>query len=593
MNTSRTALSRAWFFPTSPRSPYKLHGELQLLKQLDGQPWNHHTQLAFAALLAEYDGFSGEVSAKDPAFSARDRATRAPRLLGFVHFPKKGRRGHLRFTEAGNAFLAASSEEHALIFQRQLAKVQFSSPLHNSGGFEQMRVKPLALMIELLIRLKSLGKEEIALFCITLIDARKLIQRVKEIEHYRQSLKTCAVGQRKAEQKKLAQQWLRQIYKDDLDAGNTKLREGGSDFLSKKYQTLRDYADATIRYLRATGLFTVTPHGQRLELVDAFREDAQFLSKTHGVGLSSYSNLNFDEYVETYLGNPNLPSLRKDDDKLQAIDLQNMLVRLNKEKSSDAHMFQHAYNTALNKQERLQVLFRLEQALRTLHVRQQSQSLRINLAASATDIKSTYNDIANKSKEILDRPLLYEWNTWRAMVLVNDAQSVQGNFSTDVSGNPVSTASGGKADIEVEYASFRMIVEVTLSRGSTQFVMEGESISRHLGQKQKDTIEALDKRPVFGLFVAESLNDTVVQHLMTQARYKSQLYKGAIRIVPLSRHAFENLMDASLASEGFTHQILLRFFKRVFSPKALRLGEFDWLKLIDSEIEDVRTGTKA
>ncbi len=125
----------------------------------------------------------------------------------------------------------------------------------------------------------------------------------------------------------------------------------------------------------------------------------------------------------------------------------------------------------------------------------------------------------------------------------------------------VTTASGGKADIEVEYEKFRLMVEVTLSRGSTQFAMEGESISRHLGQKQKESIESGDKRPVFGLFVAESLNDTVIQHLMTQARYKSQ--------------------------------VLLSFFTRVFSPQALKLGELDWRERIKSEIEQIRNGNQA
>lgn len=593
MNAPRTALSRAWFFPTSPRSPYKLHGELQLLKQLDGQVWNQQTQLAFAGLLAQYDGFSGSVSAKDPAFSARDRATRAPRLLGFVYLPRKGQKGNLRFTEAGNAFLAAPVEEHPLIFQRQLAKVQFKSPLHNTGGFQQMQVRPLMLMIELLLKLKSLGKEEIALFCITLIDARQLNARIEKIQLYRDALKKCTLGQRKLEQKKLAQQWLTHIYKEDLTAGNTKLREGGSDFLSKKHQTLRDYADATVRYLRATGLFTVTPHGQRLELVETFLEDAKFLCKKYGAGLSDSSSLNYDDYVQTYLGNPSLPALRKDSAKLQTVDLNNMLARLAKEWPSDAHKFQRAYDVARTQQERLQVLFRLEQSLRALCVKNQSQKLREDVANNAIDVKKVFNDIASKSKEMLDRPLLYEWNTWRAMVLVNDATSVQGNFSTDVSGNPVMTASGGKADIEVEYEKFRLMVEVTLSRGSTQFAMEGESISRHLGQKQKESIESGDKRPVFGLFVAESLNDTVIQHLMTQARYKSQIFKGSIRIVPLSRHDFERLMDAALASPSFTHQVLLSFFTRVFSPQALKLGELDWRERIKSEIERIRNGNQA
>lgn len=61
---SKTSRSRAWLFPTSPRSPYKLQGELQLLKNFDGRIWNNETQLEFANYLSNYDGFEGSASKK-------------------------------------------------------------------------------------------------------------------------------------------------------------------------------------------------------------------------------------------------------------------------------------------------------------------------------------------------------------------------------------------------------------------------------------------------------------------------------------------------------------------------------------------------
>lgn len=55
MSESKTSRSRAWNFPTSPRSPYKLQGELQLLKAFDGRVWDKNTQLEFAKSLANYE----------------------------------------------------------------------------------------------------------------------------------------------------------------------------------------------------------------------------------------------------------------------------------------------------------------------------------------------------------------------------------------------------------------------------------------------------------------------------------------------------------------------------------------------------------
>jgi hypothetical protein len=48
MIKGKTARSRAWNFPTSPRSPYKLQGELKLLKAFDGRVWDKNTQLEFS-----------------------------------------------------------------------------------------------------------------------------------------------------------------------------------------------------------------------------------------------------------------------------------------------------------------------------------------------------------------------------------------------------------------------------------------------------------------------------------------------------------------------------------------------------------------
>ena len=577
--------SRAWFFPTSPRSPNKLQGELALLKQLDGQLWNNDTQIKFARLLEAHPNFAGNISKSNPAFSARDRATRAPRLLGFVHFPKKGTKGNLQFTEVGNLFIKASTEECALIYQRQLSKVQFSSPLHNTGGFEKMSVKPLLVMIKLLLELKSMSKFEVALFGCTLVREEQFTSHLRRIKVYRKQL----TQQTNAREKKLfrqnfASEWVGQIYSEDVALGNTHLREGGTDFVKTKLQTLKDYADSTIRYLRATGLFTVSPHGQRLMLLNSNIEDAKYLLEQYGIGLSSFSSLAYDNYVTEYLGNPSQPLIRKDNPDLQKADLNDKLTELRKHNAEEADKFSKKFIELNTNIERLQALEQLQNTLAVIQIKNEATSLRTNQKTSLSDIKRTYSEISNKSADIIDRPLMYEWNAWRAMVLINDATNVLGNYTTDYDGNPVSTAGGNKPDIQVEYDRFHLIVEVTLSSGHKQYQMEGESITRHLGLIQKHLNEIGDSRPIFGIFVAESVNPTVNAHLYLQANLKIDLYHGTVRIIPMTRLTFEKFMESALAHPAFNHQVLLSFFETVFSKEALANGENHWLSLINDRL---------
>lgn len=77
--------SKTLFFTTSPRTPLKMIPEIEVLeKHFKGKVWNVDTQIEFIKRLSEGKDFKGEGSAKEMAFSARDRINRAPKALGFV-----------------------------------------------------------------------------------------------------------------------------------------------------------------------------------------------------------------------------------------------------------------------------------------------------------------------------------------------------------------------------------------------------------------------------------------------------------------------------------------------------------------------------
>lgn len=49
--------------------------------------------------------------------------------------------------------------------------------------------------------------------------------------------------------------------------------------------------------------------------------------------------------------------------------------------------------------------------------------------------------------------------------------------------------------------------------------MEGEPVSRHIGEMQVE-------KPTFGIFIADSLNETVINHFYTLSHQKSKIYNG-------------------------------------------------------------------
>jgi hypothetical protein len=590
MNGKKVARSRAWSFPTSPRSPYKLQGELRLLKNFDGKIWNLASQLAFAQLLKSYPGYEGTVSKVETAFSARDRL-RGPRLMGFICTPKKGTGlTKLEFTDVGNIFLEASEEQQELIFQRQISKVQFQSFLHCKNGFEDMNIRPMMLMIKLLLELKKLSKDEIALFALTLTNFKKFNAVVNAINKYRLTIANKKSGlERKLFKQNFSTKYIENIYKDDISSGRTKLREGGGDFSKTKLQTLRDYSDSTIRYLRATGLFTLLPHGQTLTLTKAKMDDSLFLLKKYGISIDKNKVDNYEAYIKKYLGNPSLPELRIDDNKNQKNDLVRMINFVKLTDGKFAKEISLEYYQASSSVEKINTLTKLEKKVTEIQIKTEARDIRSDFVASFNDIKKIFIEIKSRDKEIVDRPLMYEWNTWRSMVLINDALNVQGNYHADADGNPVSTASGKMPDILCEYENFWLGVEVTLQSGMKQYESEGESIIRHIGNLQKSRIDANDKRPVYGLFIAEKVNSEVVSHLYNCASRKSQFYKGKVRILPLNRECFIKLTESILNHKNFKNKKFLEFFEDVFSNSNANLGEIDWFNLVQEKASKIHT----
>jgi hypothetical protein len=581
-----TQITRTWSVPTSPRNPYKLAKELELLLSFEGKVWNKQTQLEYAKLLQSIDSFEGKVSAKYSDFSARDRINRAQKTFGFVSFD---RNRIIKITDAGRKLIRGVRLEE--LFLRQLLKWQYPSANHDGYNYEtSFSIKPFLEVLRIARELDGVTKIELALFCVPLIKHSNTKQVIGNINMFRKNLAKISLS---IDKKKFVKDTFRtrfsSIYRSDINDGNTFVREGKTDstpedFIKTKIRNAKDYADAAIRYFRATGLFTISTCTYRLMLKS---DKVPFIdSVLLNISREPASYKEDSSAFLDYLGNSSLPVIPQDDKVVitkeirlivdnyvtQNISLEeaslkkiNILDKLSLEDLKDLREY-------LSVQLELDVLKKEQESLRNY--------------SNLDNIINVFKKIGDRySDEIPDKPLFLEWNIWRSLSLLNDGV-IQGNLKIDSNGSPVNMAVGGFPDVECYYKDFVLVVEVTLSKGQRQYETEGEPVPRHIGQVVARLRQKNDLRPVFGLFVAGSLNSSVIAHFFVLRRTEVQYYGGKAKIIPLSIEQFVQMLRHAGSIGGVNAIDMYNFMKWADREAESAKDEQDWHAKIAERISD-------
>ena len=547
--------SKVIFVTTSPRTPAKMIPEIGLLHaHFAGQRWNTQTQRAFMELLREENFFNGE-GANDPAFSARDRINRAPKALGFVILSPT-----IQLTPAGEELVNSRRKDE--IFLRQLLKFQIPSPFHKpTANSAEFWVKPYLELFRLIRHFGSLKFDELMMFGLQLVDYREFDTIVEKINQFR-----VAKAQNKGNYKRFRAEYfdkeLREIYSADISSGNTRTRETNdvsiAKFLSTKARNMRDYADACFRYLRATGLVNISHLGKSISIVpEKIQEVDYFLQHTDREPCFID---NEGQYV-AYLGNPLIPTLLTDNRELleQKIRAEFPLLEI-----SETATLQDLKNLFADELEN-----RKEQILT-------EQVAAIKDYRLFEDISTTFDQILDNS--LYDRPLMLEWNTWRAMTML-DGGEIKANLKFDDFGNPMSTAQGNMADIVCDYGDFGLTVEVTMQSGQRQYETEGEPVTRHLAKFKRET-----EKPAYCLFIAPNINDACKAHFYALHKMNIQYYGGTSTIVPLPLSVFIKMVqDSHNANYVPEPRHVQRFFERSNEIANSTDNEVDWYNGITEE----------
>lgn len=508
--------SKVIFVTTSPRTPEKMIPEIELLNShFSGQLWNKETQLAFMELLKEKNFFNGE-GTNDPAFSARDRINRAPKSLGFVVLSPV-----ITLTPAGLELVTSRRKEE--IFLRQLLKFQVPSPYHKpSANATIFWVKPYLELFRLVRYFGSLKFDEIMIFGLQLVDYRQFDTIVLKIENFRMA-KAQNQGNYKRFRAEYLDTELQQIYRADITTGNTRTRETNdasiSKFLTTKARNMRDYADACVRYLRATGLVNISHIGKSVSIVpEKVQEVEYFLQHTDREPCFVNNEI---EYV-SYLGNAMTPNLLTDNRDLleQKIRIEFPTIHL-REKLS-LQQLKDIFSDELENR-KAQIITEQITAIKDYRLFE--------------DINTTFEQII--ANTLYDNPLMLEWNTWRAMTML-DGGNIKANLKFDDFGNPMSTAQGNMADIVCDYENFGLTVEVTMQGGQRQYETESEPVTRHLAKVKKET-----NKVAYCLFIAPNINDACIAHFYALHKMNISYYGGTSIIVPLPLSVFIKMVEDS------------------------------------------------
>ena len=507
---------RTLFFITSPRTPMKMVPEIDLLvREFTNKLWNVNTQEAYMKSLAEDPNFEGTGSPKDLAFSARDRINRGPKALGFVDIKPT-----IQLTEAGKRFLDEDTAEESLL--RQLLKFQLPSPFHTETEniSSVFSVKPYLEIFRLIYTLESVTFDEIMIFGMQLTSYNKFDKIVSKIKKFRQE-KERHRGSYKTFMGEYRDREIEEIYKYEIATGKTKTRESKdaslAKFIKTKASNMRDYTDACFRYLRATGLVSISQRGKSLSVLpEKLTEVKYFLDNIDRRPIY----VTDEKAYKKYLFNAALPVLYTDN-------------RENLEQEVSRFGVTDIKNTST---------VELKKALRHVIIERKDKLIaeqvkRIKAYKAYTDVLETFKDI--KQSNFYDVPLMLEWNTWRAMTML-DGGNIHANLKFDDNGQPMSTASGNTADIVCDYGDFLLSVEVTMQTGQRQYEMEGEPVSRHLAKLKKE-----QDKEAFCFFIAPKINDACIAHFYMLHLTNISYYGGKSVIIPLELSVFEKMVEQS------------------------------------------------
>ena len=378
----------------------------------------------------------------------------------------------------------------------------------------------------------------------------------QKIEQFRIE-KAKHIGNYRRFRRKYLESVVLELFKTDIEKGRTKLRESKDtslrNYIATKIRTMRDYTDACFRYLRVTGMVSISHRGRSISIVKEKKNDLEYILDTVDRRPIFINDIN--KYKD-YLFNPLLPELYTDNKE----NLIGQILDLDKSLNKSDLMLKNII-------ELKDLSFELLEERKNTIVKEKVKEIKEHKVYE--DIKNTFADI--KKNDLYDIPLMFEWNTWRAMTMLDGGEIVP-NIKFDDEGNPMSTAMGNMADIVCDYGDFILTVEVTMQQGAKQYENEGEPVARHLAKHKKDT-----GKDGYCLFIAPTINEACISYFYMLHLTNIKFYGGKSVIVPMELSTFEKMLEDSYKADYIPSPSHVKSFFEYSKETALNAdNEQDW-----------------
>lgn len=367
-------------------------------------------------------------------------------------------------------------------------------------------------------------------------------------------------------------------------------------------QSIRDYADMNLRYLRATGLFTTKARGIMLAEATASMVSGLMKYKVstgrplYGIK-AYYEDAHLAQEVKLlHVQGAKLPTDNLRVAKEALTEVMSRLVEREHDSLGKAEItkqvkqLQAQQATAESVVEVNRIRHSAQEALQNLQEQEFAQSQHQQLELILLYLETLaqrkpnfrYGDEVYKIPQG-EAPAYFEWLLWRLLLCFSDLQTEPHQvrrFKVDSDLLPLSTAPGNTADLVSEFPDYVLAVEVTLTESSRQEAAEGESVRRHIS----DLVDQHDK-PVLGLFVARRVDLNTYETFRHSTWYTTNEQKRVLSVVPLTIEQLISVVRSYLATPEFhqTSQLSSKLFwdqaKKVLLTKN-ELDAIEWREQI-------------
>lgn len=564
-------VKKNWSVPTSPRSPYKIREELQLLAKFENQVWDQKTQAEFGKALARSEEFEGEVPST-PDWVGRARFG-TMKFWGFVF---RDQNDKLLVTSAGRQLMTGKREDET--FAKQLVKWQYPDNQHNGNEYPptQFALHPFITTLRILKKVKYLSKDEIALFLFTVTKDAQASEVASEIENFRVGLKRHKY--RVPRKRFLVQCFNRQIlryyneelkellgrmkqktlFEKDLDKMRVRDRTKLDEFLLRHRKTFYDYADALIRYFRYTLLVSLSgEYAPIIKIAEPAEKkvEAIIAAKT---SIHPYDDVN--DFYKNFYGSITAVPLPYENVKDLKIITQQWIKRAEQLSSK----LKTISPGLIPKVEVPKSLPSDLEKLKDIEENLRSQSTVLNRTLMGFELreKSKMMEIIEDfpvilKGKVIDPPTFLEWNTWRAFESLDVAEEIKPNFKFSDDMQPLCPAGGNMPDLEVYYADFVLIPEVTLKSGAVQWRDEAEPVPVHVIKIKRSVSNKL----IFGLFLAPRIDDRT-SNVFYGCNSTPDMFGETVCVIPITINQFQDIL-LSFANHGFSPKKMLSLLTEI------------------------------